>query len=72
MTDQHGLTFHLDAKKKAAAEKWISEHACELRGRYSGAIGGRTSFVFVATSVGFLEKVRCACGGEILLNGDEL
>lgn len=71
MSDQ-GLTFSLDAKKTATANKWVAEHPCELRGKYSGAIGGRTSFVFVATSIGYLEKVKCACGGELLLNGDEL
>lgn len=50
------MNFNLDDKQKETASKWMSDQ-CEKKPAATGAIGGRFTFSFTATSLGTIEKV---------------
>lgn len=67
------LVFRIEKQRALAALKWIDEHPCKIRkSKRTTAIGGKTSFSFTNTTIGQLQTVHCACGEELLLNGDDL
>lgn len=67
------IIFTIDSRHAENAQKWIAQHPCRIRkSKKTGAIGGKTSYVFTNTSIGQLQTVCCACGEDLLLNGEEL
>jgi len=63
--------FVIEEKHIKVAEKWIREHSCNPRGNRT-AIGGKTSYTFVDTTIGQLQNVNCACGKSTCINGDDV
>lgn len=54
--------FSLNDKESANATAWIEQHEKDHVVNYSGAIGGRWSYIFTPTSIGRMAKIRCnAC-----------
>lgn len=67
------MTFRIEERHALIAGKWIDEHLCKFRdSKRTGAIGGKTTYMFTNTTIGQLQVVQCGCGEEKLLNGDEL
>lgn len=60
------MKFEMDSDEIAEFKKWEAEHnkTCVFGkpAAYTGAIGGRFSFIFTPTSIGQLVVVKCACG----------
>ena len=64
------MVFKLEAKQVEEAHKWIDKHPCKIRNsKRHTAIGGKTSFTFVDTTIGRLANVNCACGESHCLTG---
>lgn len=64
------MTFTLSDWQEARYKTWVREHQCkyyrkDFGGRYVGACGGADTFIFVPTSIGIVQRVRCACGAEL-------
>lgn len=67
------MHFRIEARHVEIAQKWIAEHPCKIRkSKRTGAIGGKTSYTFVDTSIGQLQNVNCACGESTCINGDDI
>lgn len=64
------LEFAVEADKVERALDWIRTHPCKLRGKYAGAIGGGITYSFTNTTIGQIQVVKCACGGEHLITDD--
>lgn len=61
------IHFELSSQEEINLENWNTEHLKEKhKGKepYSGAIGGRLTFLFTSTGIGVFCKVRCSCGVE--------
>lgn len=55
-------------------QKWIAEHdkTCKFADPAKcGASGGRLTYSFTPTSLGLIQKVRCACEAEVDLTDYE-
>lgn len=64
------MVFELEPKQVEEAWKWVDEHSCRLRNsKRRTAIGGKTSFTFVDTTIGRIANVNCACGESYCLTG---
>lgn len=55
-------SFYLNDKEVAAATAWKKQHEKDHVVNYSGAIGGRWSYIFTPTSIGVCIKIQCSCG----------
>jgi len=67
------MIFTIEAANVEAAQKWIAEHPCKLRGkRVRAAIGGKITYSFTNTSVGQMQNIKCACGASTCINADDL
>jgi hypothetical protein len=64
------MVFELEPKQVEEAIKWIRTHECKLRrSKRTTAIGGKTSYTFVDTTIGRIANVNCACGESHCLTG---
>ena len=64
-----GLFFLKESQIKQAYD-WISNHDCSISldengQKKTGAIGGEITWCFTPTTIGDVQKVKCACGKEI-------
>jgi len=63
--------FSLTKEQLQRISDWMDTHDKEKhiqpgeKFRYAGAIGGAYTYEFTPTSLGVVEKVRCACGDHI-------
>lgn len=62
--------FTLTDEQKKRAIEWEPTHGCTIKNH--GAIGGATTYKFTPTSVGVIQVVTCACGGELDLTEYDL
>lgn len=51
--------FEFDADQRKRIDAFIAEHEA-IHGRGSAAIGGRYTYSFTPTSLGMVQRVRCA------------
>ncbi len=70
------MRWELDAFERKELEAWDKAHLADAhdgKEPYSGAIGGRLTFMVTGTSLGEIVKVRCClCGHEhYLTNWDD-
>ena len=65
------MKFELTQEEVDKYEDWIEKHNKSCPIHYTGAIGGKITFKFTATSLGMLSSVSCACGEELLLTNTE-
>lgn len=58
--------FGITNEEWEAIHKWQHEHVKEVHSgiSYSGAIGGRWTYIFTPTSLGDIGTVKCSCGAE--------
>lgn len=64
------IEFSIEHDKLERVHKWVAEHPCKLRGKYQGAIGGAITYSFTDTTIGQIQTVKCACGGEHFISDD--
>lgn len=70
---RYARVFTISAVHAVKADEWIKKHPCKIRrSKRTTAIGGKITYKFTDTSIGQLQVVKCACGKEELLNGDDL
>lgn len=67
---------HLFDHELEVAYDWWSQHMdeCEWASgkKYTGAVGGCSSWIITPTSIGDLISIRCTCGAQKLVNGKSL
>ncbi len=69
-TIKHGFTFELTPEQTLSGLEFQANHACGLNS--AGAIGGAATYQFTDTSLGQVQRVKCACGqSRDLTNYDE-
>ena len=61
------MKFELSKKELEDFMIWDKKHKCKHKHK-SGSIGGRLTFSFTPTRLGWIVKVNCACGEEIDLS----
>ncbi len=56
------MKFELDEDELKTLKELVCEHGrlCTVKG--SGAIGGRLTYTFTPTNMGYITKVECCCG----------
>ena len=60
-----GFSFEVDAEQAEMAADWREKHVPVCRIKSDGAIGGRYTWSFTATTVGDVVIVTCACGAKV-------
>lgn len=56
--------FIIEGTELEKAKIWIDKHECKFRNKYTGSIGGTTTYQFTPTSIGTVIVVKCACHQE--------
>lgn len=63
--------FTIPSDKVKAVDDWLATHPCKLRGKpEKTAIGGCITYTFTDTSIGQMQHVQCACGGQYFVDYD--
>lgn len=62
------MKFEIEPDEAKKVLAWLDDHPCKIRGKYSGAIGGGTTYRFTDTSIGQIQVVSCACGDEYMVD----
>lgn len=57
------MNFKLNQTQTNKIALWESTHRCSVKNE--GAIGGKVTFSFTPTSLGVIEKVKCACTAQL-------
>lgn len=60
----NALFFGVTEEENREIQKWMKRHIDTKHGgnSYAGAIGGRFSYRFVPTSIGYIGEIECSCG----------
>lgn len=65
------MEFCLTEEEENKYRSWLKEHNKICPIKYSGAIGGKISFLFTPTSLGVITQVICSCREKINLTDYE-